>query len=173
MGDITDKEAIKKVKNGQIDFFAFIVKKYTPKIVVYIVHKIVSHDDREDIIQNTFIQFYKSLKRFDETRPILPYLVEILKNETKMFFRSRRQQLSLDEAILIDEGETLWQLSTTVDIEKIIASLSQNQKKLLQLIQEGYTYKEISKKMGHPLNTIKTWVRRVRLEIQHYNDEKT
>jgi RNA polymerase sigma-70 factor (ECF subfamily) len=173
MEELSDFEAIKRIKKGEINYFSFIVKKYTPRILSYISYKINNLDDREDIVQNTLIHFYKAIDRFDEKKSIMPYLTQILLNELKMFYRSKKKNFSLDEAILIEEGETLYELAAIADIEKLLSTLPDNQKKVLQLIQEGYTYKEISKKIGSPVNTIKTWVRRARLIIHNYRNEKS
>ncbi len=167
---ITDGEALKKIKNGEIDYFSEIVSKYTGNIHRYIKSKLFEKDDVDDLVQNTFVSFYKAIDRFDETRPILPYLYQIAKNEMKMYFRSRKETVVLDEAILVDKEENDYYKG---DYEGLLQKLSKEQREILQLFEEGYSYKEIAEKVNRPLNTVRTVIRRSRLQIKKIYYEKT
>ncbi|MDO8609176.1 MAG: sigma-70 family RNA polymerase sigma factor, partial [bacterium] len=87
---LTDKEAIERIKNGEIDIFSQIVNEYSSKINAYIKAKLFNKLEVDDLVQNTFISFYKALFHFDDTKPVLPYLYQIARNELKMYYRSRK-----------------------------------------------------------------------------------
>jgi RNA polymerase sigma-70 factor (ECF subfamily) len=159
---LTDKDIILKIKNGEIDYFSFIVKKFTPSIYGLISKKISKKEDVEDLVQNIFISFYKAIERFDTNKPIKPYLYRIVQNELKMFYRSRKITFSLNEEAFINENTLL----VNDDYKNYLNILSNQQKKIFIYIMEGYGYEEISKKIKKPVNTIKSIVRRARIKIK-------
>lgn len=162
MFNLTDAQIIEKIKNGQIDYFSYIVKKYSTPIFRLVASKIRSQE-ADDIAQNTFLHFYKAIERFDEERPILPYLYQIARNEVKMFWRSNKKTVPLDEEIKIQsEVENDF---VQDDIKNTLKVLDQSQREILLLLSEGYSYQEIAGQFKKPLNTIKTMVRRARLKI--------
>ncbi len=167
---ISDREAIIKVKEGEIDYFSHIVKKYFPPIHRYLSLKIFDKDEIDDIIQNAFLSFYKAINRFDENKSVSSYLFQIVKNEMKMYFRSRKKTFKLDEKIAAPDKEHDY---TKDDLEKLLNVLPTNQKKALKLLAEGYSYQEIAGKLRKPLNTIKTLIRRARLAVSQNKNEKS
>ncbi|OGK12138.1 hypothetical protein A3B40_04985 [Candidatus Roizmanbacteria bacterium RIFCSPLOWO2_01_FULL_37_16] len=162
MQTLSDKEVLIRIKNGEIDHFTYLVKKYTNQILNFVSKKIKNRFDSEDIVQETFLNFYKAVHRFDEKKPILPYLFQITRNEMKMYWRSRKQMVRLDEKIIVEENQ---ESETKVAIEKHLNQLPKEQKKALQLVGDGYSYQEIAKILGRPINTIRTIIRRARLKM--------
>lgn len=161
MLELSDQEIIKKIKNGEIDFFIYIVRKYSASINRLIESRLFNKDDVDDLVQNTFLSLYKAIDKFDEKKPINPYLFQIAKNELKMYYRSHKKTVKLDEQLTTENNDLLF----NDDFDSLLKYLSEDKKKVLKLLSEGYSYQEIAKKMGKPLNTIKTIVRRARLEI--------
>jgi len=164
--DLSEKEIILKIKQGEIDYFAFIVKKYSTLIYRHIGTKLKKKEDIEDLVQNVFISFYKSIDNFDHAKPIKPYLYQIVKNELKMFYRSRKPTLSLKEEIVIETKDE------SVFVEEDLEVLNGEEKQMLLKIGEGYSYEEIAKKFKKPLNTVKSIIRRARIKTKR-NYEKT
>ena len=68
----------------------------------------------------------------------------------------------LDEKIIVEENQ---ESETKVAIEKHLNQLPKEQKKALQLVGDGYSYQEIAKILGRPINTIRTIIRRARLKM--------
>lgn len=160
---ISDKEIILKIKNGQIDYFEYLVKKYTQKIYQLIKSKISLKEDAEDLTQNTFIKFYKAIDRFNENQPILPYLYQIARNELKMFFRSRKQMLPLEEWYHLDADRFIDGID---DKEKYLKNLKREEKEMLLMIVDGYSYQEVAKRFKRPLNTVKSIIRRAKIKLK-------
>ncbi len=160
--NLSEKEIIQKIKNGEIDFYSLIVKKYSFLIYQYVKKKIKDTDDVEDIVQNVFIAFYKAIERFNEEKPIKPYLFQIVANELKMFYRKNQKLLPLKEEIIFEKNE-----ENFFD-EKVLDRLNNQEKKFLLMVIDGYSYQEIAKKFKKSLNTIKSIIRRARIKIKKY-----
>lgn len=166
---LSDQEAVQKIKNGEIDSFSVIVEHYTVIIYRYVRAKLFDKTNVDDLVQNIFVSFYKAISRFDETRPILPYLFQIARNELKMYYRSHKETMVLDESITVDSDKNDYYKE---DYETLMNQLSEGQKKVLQLLQEGYSYKEIADKVQKPINTVRTIIRRSRLQVKKLYYEK-
>lgn len=163
MQEYDDKTVISKIKRGEIQFYSYVVKKYTQRIYNYLYKKIYNKDDIEDLVQNIFLKFYKAISNFDNTKPILPYLFEITKNEAKMYYRSKDKTLPLKEEIIqTNQFEFSYE---ALDVEQLLQSLSLEERTALKLLSEGFLYQEIAVKLNKPLNTIKTLIRRARIKI--------
>ena len=159
MAELSDKDIIKKIRNGEINYYSFIVKKYTTSIYRYIERKLFKKDETDDLVQNVFISFYKAMEKFDEERPIKPYLFQIVQNELKMYFRSYKKSFPLDEGITSDDKKEEFKIED-------IKLLNSQEKEIFRHISEGYNYKEIAKIFKKPINTIKSIVRRGRIKIK-------
>lgn len=159
---LNDREAITKIKEGKIEYFKVIVDKYTRIIFGYFRKRLSIKEDAEDLTQNCFIKFYKNIEKFNEDKEISPYLVQIAKNELKMFYRQKKPTLSLNEEMA---GKLENETNFSKDYLEIINGLPKKQAKILKLLSEGFSYQEIADKLDRPLNTIKTIIRRVRLKI--------
>jgi RNA polymerase sigma-70 factor (ECF subfamily) len=159
MAELSDKDIIKKIKNGEINYYSYIVKKYTTTICRFIERKLFKKYEVDDLVQNVFISFYKAIEKFDEERPIKPYLFQIVQNELKMYFRSFKKSLPLDENIVSEDKYENLRLED-------LKLLNNQEKKIFKHINEGYNYEEIAKLIKKPINTIKSIVRRGRMKLK-------
>ncbi len=164
MKELADEDIIINIKRGKIDHFSFLVKKYTNVIRNYVAKKVFDQSEVDDIVQKALIQFYKAIDRFDENRPVSPYLFQITKNEIKMYFRARKATIQLNDAY--EYADDRVEEIDEDDHEKLLDQLTQNEKKAITLVQEGYSYVEISKILKRPLNTTRTIIRRTRLKLK-------
>lgn len=169
--EVSDREVIIKIKQGEIDQFSYIVKKYTQQIFPYVSVRIYNICDRDDIIQNTFLHFYRAIARFDENKPVVPYLFQIVRNELKMYYRSHKSTFSLDDRIYVPDEKDILDLKE-FEMEDLTKTLTGVQKHAVQLLYEGYSYKEIAIKLKKPLNTIKSLIHRARLQVKKANKQQ-
>ena len=160
--DRTDAAAVSQIKAGNIEVFEVLVDKYTTKIRSFVVQKLFDKEETDDIVQNTFIQFYKALSRLDTTKPIYPYLLQITRNELNMYFRKHHSTISLNEDVIPAPDKTL----SPDDTLDVLQGLKKDHKDALVWFAEGYSYQEISRRMRKPINTIRTFIRRARLYIK-------
>jgi RNA polymerase sigma-70 factor (ECF subfamily) len=155
-----DRQALRHIRQGDIDWYGVLVKKYTGRIHQYVSSRLFDKAEADDIVQKTFINFYRAINRFDEKKEVLPYLYEIAKNELKMFFRSHREALPLNDALV---GETPPVSVDEAELDDILQGVAPDQRKALRMLYEGYSYKEIANALKRPINTVRTLIRRARL----------
>jgi len=162
---MNDKEAILKIKNGEIDYFEILVKKYSKVIYSYLFSRLKKKEDCEDLVQEIFLSFYKSINRFDEERPVLPYLFEITKNSLKMFYRKRKIFLPLKEEIIKEDDFKFFE-DIEVNSFGNLNKLNEKEKKIFEMLGQGYKIKEIAKILRIKENTVKSMIRRGRLKLK-------
>lgn len=92
-----DQELLELFRNPATKEQAFtgIVKKYQEKLYWHIRRMVVSHDDADDILQNTFIKVWKGLENFREDSQLYTWLYRIATNESLTFLSQQKKRNSL------------------------------------------------------------------------------
>lgn len=162
--EMTDEAATARILAGDIDVFEVLVKRYSAKLLSYVSQRLYKKEEADDIVQTSFIQLYKNLSRFDTKKPLYPYLMQITRNELFTYFRKNKITVPLNDEV--EYGVPPPEQGMGIDSDELLAGLKPEHKNALLWFVEGYSYKEIAKKLGKPLNTIRTIIRRARLFIQ-------
>jgi RNA polymerase sigma-70 factor, ECF subfamily len=91
--------SLDKLRAGDRAEFARLVEAFTNPIYRLAINMLGSEQDAEDILQETFIKVFKSVKNFEERSSLSTWVYRIAVNEALMLLRkSRVQTTSLDEA---------------------------------------------------------------------------
>lgn len=77
--------------------FEIVVRKYSSQIYWQIRRLVFSHDDADDILQNTFLKAWLALDSFRGESKISTWLFRIATNESLSFLQRKREALSLDD----------------------------------------------------------------------------
>ncbi|NDV96640.1 RNA polymerase sigma factor [Dysgonomonas sp. 521] len=97
MADFDDIYYIRRIKDGQTDAFAHIVRRYE-RMVFTIVSKIVTRRvEAEDIAQEIFIKAFQSLDKFREESGFSTWLYRIAYNTTISELRKRKHEFTAIE----------------------------------------------------------------------------
>jgi RNA polymerase sigma-70 factor (ECF subfamily) len=106
---MTDKELLDLFHSGsgKERAFTLLIEKYQQKIYWHIRRMVKSHDDADDVMQNTFIKIWNGLENFRADSQLFTWLYRIATNETITFinYRNRRTTISFEgNAGSNDEG---------------------------------------------------------------------
>ena len=100
MDNYTEKELIALLQepSRQREAFECIVKTYSEPLYWQIRRLVLSHDDSNDILQNTFIKAWTNIDYFRKEAKMVTWLHRIALNECLTFLkRQRKRNLSIDE----------------------------------------------------------------------------
>ena len=124
--------------------------------------------DAEDVSQEVFLRVFRSLKRWDPSRPLRPWVISIAVNRCKTWLaqRVRRPELVdyLHETVPSPHQPEPTEL--TQEIEAALRSMRIDYRTVFVLFHEqGLPYEEIALAVEKPIGTVKTWLHRARQEV--------
>lgn len=94
-----DQEAvlIENLKTERTRHLAFneLVSLYKERLYWHIRHIVKSHDDSDDVLQNTFIKIYKNIDNFKGDSKLYSWMYRIATNEAISFINKRAKQMNL------------------------------------------------------------------------------
>lgn len=97
----TDKNIIADLKDENKRDLAFhtLVNTYQERLYWHIRKIVISHDDTDDVLQNTFMKVWRSVDKFREESSLYTWLYRIATNESITFINSKKKKnmLQLNE----------------------------------------------------------------------------
>ena len=92
-----EKELLANLKNTNTKHSAFkeLVSIYKERLYWHIRKIVISHDDTDDVLQNTFIKIYKNIDKFKEESKLYSWMYRIATNESITFINKRAKRLNL------------------------------------------------------------------------------
>ena len=147
----------------QREAFARIVKEYSEQLYWQIRRLVLTYEDANDILQNTFIKAWTNIEYFRGDAKMSTWLYRIALNECLTFLNKQRasQQLSIDEA----ETEMMNQLESDTyfdgdETQKIflqaVKQLPDKQQMIFNLKYfKEMKYEEISEILGTSIGALK------------------
>lgn len=89
MGDFSDDQLVKLAKQGDVEAFTELARRFKQKIYHTIFSFTRDHQDTDDLAQETFMQAFKSLRNFKQHSSFYTWLYRIAVNLTLNFLKKR------------------------------------------------------------------------------------
>ena len=131
--NVDEKQAIQRLKNGDISGLEFLVACHQVKAMrtAYLITRDLGL--AEDIVQDSFLQAFRSIRGFDATRPFEPWFLRSVVNASvKTMQRSARQVQVGDES---DEAR-LAELAPRVESVEVQVESIEVQKQIWDAMQK-------------------------------------
>ena len=81
-----------KQKNKKDLAFHILVKKYQERLYWHIRKIVVTHEDADDVLQDTFIKVWRNIDNFREESSLYTWLYRIATNESISFINSNKRK---------------------------------------------------------------------------------
>lgn len=170
---MTDEEIVAAVQKGEHAAFSHIINRYQGKIYSYIFRLTNHADDANDITQEVFLKAYRHLHTVDTDRKFSSWIYRIAHNESVNWLkkRTRTKVESLDahmeQGIQIpsttDIAGQYVREEEQIEVRSAISLLPDKYRKVLELrYLNEFSYQEISKTLGKPINTVGTLINRAK-----------
>ena len=112
-------ELVIRARGGEGSAWESLIRKHQEPIFRLAYLLLGDPDEAEDVAQETFIRTYHNLDRFDEERPLRPWLMRIASNLARnrkrslarywrALERAARQQPAVDAGLNPDDVKELW-----------------------------------------------------------------
>lgn len=97
--------SIQALREGDREAFAEMVEAYSPLIYRLALRMLGDEQEAEDVLQETFLNAYRALARFEGRSSLSTWLYRIATNQALMRLRKHTPPtISVDEALIDDEG---------------------------------------------------------------------
>ena len=141
-----------KDKNLRSAAFSLVVKEYSQKIYWHIRHMVLSHEDADDLVQETFIKAWTNIDKFRGDSLVSTWLYRIAINETLTFLNKNRNtfvSLNTPEGAIAEQLESDTHFCgnrTDAMLQEAIARLPEKQRLVFNLrYYSDMKYEEMSK----------------------------
>lgn len=178
-----DAVLIEEVKEGGFGAFERIVLKYESRIYNHCVKFLNNQEDAEDVLQETFLQVYRSLNSFRGDSAFSTWLFKIATNGCLMKLRKRKKVdlVSIDKPMefdgsmvqreIVDWSKNPALMSGKDDLratlDRIIADLPEDKRIVLIMKDvEGFSNVEIGQILNMTVAAVKSRLHRARLILR-------
>lgn len=173
-----DEDLIQRALQGEQKAYQILFEEYK-QAIFHIVFKIVhSSEEAEDLVQETFIKAFSSLKTYNPSYRFSTWLYKIAANASIDHIRKKRiNAFSLDRPVKTEDGEVEIEVADTsynperdltdkqnqISIVDAIASLPEKYKQVIVMRhQQDQSYEEIARALRVPVGTVKARIFRAR-----------
>ena len=156
---------IEQLKNVQTKDKAFteLITLYKERLYWHIRKIVISHDDADDVLQNTFIKVFKNIDKFNQESKLFSWMYRIATNEAITFINKRAKKRSVD---ISDYQQELASTLASDDfftgdeiqhiLQKAVATLPQKQQLVFNMKYfDEITYKDMSEILETSVGALK------------------
>ena len=153
--------ALLRLPDRQHEAFRRIVEAYSEQLYWQIRRMVLSHDDANDILQNTFIKAWTGIDNFRGESLLSTWLYRIAINETLTFLNKRPKTIPIDSP----EGSIVEQLESDtyfngdraeMEFQKALQSLPPKQRLVFNMkYYDEMKYEEMSELLGTSIGALK------------------
>ena len=143
--------------------FRELISLYKERLYWHVRKIVISHDDTDDVLQNTFIKIYKNIGKFKQESKLFSWMYRIATNEAITFINKRIKERKIDisevqeqivstlESDIYFSGEEIQEI-----LQKAIASLPQKQQLVFNMKYfDNIKYTQISEILGTSVGALK------------------
>ena len=161
---LSDAMLVSAIRSGDEQAMAQLYDRYSPIIYSVALRVLGDTGAAEDILQEVFLQLWRSPDMFDASRGSMPgWLAVIARNRAIDSLRKRRPETDITEVVVSVEPDLAGKAEWSRAADKIrgaLGGMPAPQRSALEMaFFEGLTHTEIAEKTGEPLGTVKTRIR--------------
>jgi RNA polymerase sigma-70 factor, ECF subfamily len=165
MGKTEESELVRMLRDEsqRRRAFGLLVKDYSEGLYWQIRKMVLSHDDANDVLQNTFLKCWANLDQFRGESKISTWLYRIAINETYTFLNKERQKNMVGITDLEDsmaqslQGDAYFDGDEAAEkLQKAILTLPEKQRLVFNMkYYDDLKYEEISEIVGTSVGALK------------------
>lgn len=181
MSEYSDKELLEMFKESDYRNFAFkqIIKKYQERLYWHIRKIVISHEDSDDILQNTFIKVWRGLDQFREDSKLYTWLYRIATNESLTFLKQKKKRqyipfMDVEHQLMnvLESDEYFSGDQIQLKLQKAILTLPEKQRLVFNMKYfEEMKYEDMSKILDTSVGALKASFHHAVKKIEKYLKE--
>ncbi|HEX4065542.1 MAG TPA: sigma-70 family RNA polymerase sigma factor [Acidobacteriaceae bacterium] len=181
MHHASDSALVEQMMAGDENALSALYDRYSGMLFAMLVRILKDTSAAEEVLQDLFLQLWRSAARFDASRGSLPaWLVVIGRNRAISRLRGReRHEVQEDETFSMEAvpspgniEDEAWRAQMRERLRKAMADLPGEQREAVELAYfEGMTQTEIATRTKTPLGTVKSRVRAAMQSLKQVFDD--
>ena len=156
--------------------FRMIVEKFRSPMYWHIRRMVISHEDAEDVLQETFIRIFRAMDDFRQESSLTTWVYRIATNECIRFLNRRKEQAVSTEEVqeelmskLMASEYVDYDNAMEVKFQQAILSLPEKQRLVFNLrYYDELKYEEISRITDTKVETLKSNYHFAKEKIKEY-----
>jgi RNA polymerase sigma-70 factor (ECF subfamily) len=137
VGDADVRSLVERAAAGDIESFGELYGIYLDRIYRYVFYQVRNKATAEDLTEEVFLKAWEGIGKFKwKGPPFQAWLYRIARNHIIDYFRTKRQQVPLDEELTADDKEPEQEAGdkqTQRMLSRAIFSLPQQQRQIILL----------------------------------------
>jgi RNA polymerase sigma-70 factor (ECF subfamily) len=178
--EITLIEQLKNVRTKEVAFRE-LISQYKERLYWHVRKIVISHDDADDVLQNTFIKIFKNIDQFKEDSKLYSWMYRIATNESITFINKRAKERNIDIAEIHTELVSNLQSDVYFSgdeiqliLQKAVALLPQKQQLVFNMKYfDDLKYQEISEILETSVGALKASYFHAVKKIENYIKTQT
>ena len=168
----SDATLVDLASAGDQQAFEYLFTRYRDALMRLFEQRLEEKTMASDLLQETFIKVYLHINDYSKNYTFGQWVYSIARNTLVDHLRRKSGDVSLDErfraplATSPSPEESVIINQTRAHFYNALEELTPEYRQVIEMrFLEEYSYEEIAEKLGRPLNTIKTQIRRARATI--------
>lgn len=165
-----EEQIITRVRSGDADNYADLVERYWIGLVIYCERLVGDRMEAEDIAQKSFIKAYEKLHAFNPKKGrFSTWLYKIAANEAIDVLRKNKKVILSDT---VEDTEPVMPDFLSEELlrevrDAVLALVPPEHRRAVEAYYwEGKSCQAIADEMQVPLNTVKSWLRRAKIQLR-------
>lgn len=157
-----------------------LMTRYQERLYWVIKNIVESHDDTDDVLQNTFIKAYKNIEKFESRSSLFTWLYRIATNEALTFKKSKQKKatVSIIENSIASGDKAIENENSEDDLlqklEYVLGMLPERQKQVFKMrYYDELSYEEIANELQLSEGALKASYHHAVKKIEQYITEST
>ncbi|MFY0604870.1 MAG: RNA polymerase sigma factor [Flavobacteriaceae bacterium] len=178
--EITLVEELKDVRTKE-KAFRVLISEYKERLYWHIRKIVISHDDADDVLQNTFIKIFRGIDNFKLDSKLYSWMYRIATNESITFINKRAKERNIDitemkqELVSTLDSDSLYSGNEVeIILQKAISLLPQKQQLVFNMRYfDNMKYDEISDILETSVGALKASYFHAVKKIENYIKTQT
>ena len=161
--------------------FRILIKEYKERLYWHIRKIVISHDDADDVLQNTFIKVFKGINNFKQESKLYSWMYRIATNESITFINKRARERNIDitemkQKLVSNLQSDKWFSGNDIELilQEAVTKLPEKQQLVFNMKYfDHMKYQEISEILGTTEGGLKASYFHAVKKIENYIKKKT